>query len=250
MTGKAGADTRNRQADRPPRKRHWWRWILAGVVLLAVLVVLAGVILVRHQPSAPPLTLPSGPAAAPADPVSGAWDAAAGSVAGFRVRESVLGMSGDITGRTDAVTGTLVIARGQVTRAVFRIDLASITVDGHTRPQFADSLDTKDHPTATVTLASPVALPSAFVSGTAVTVTATAYLTLRGMPHLVTFTISARRDGTALEATGSIPVTFSRWGITQPQGYGFGSVASHGTAEFLLVLHRDAHAALGSRKTG
>ena len=145
MTGKAGPSVPNRQApDRPPRKRHWRRWILAGVALLAVLVVLAGVILVRHQPSVPPLALPSGRAAAPADPVSGAWHAA-GSAAGFRVRESVLGMSGDITGRTDAVTGTLVIARSQVTQAVFRIDLARITVDGHTRAQFASSLDTKDH---------------------------------------------------------------------------------------------------------
>ncbi len=51
--------------------------------------------------------------------------------------------------------------------------------------------------------------------------------------------ISARRDGSALQVAGSIPVTLSDWGIKAPAGYGFlGSLADHGVAEFLLVLHR------------
>ena len=92
-------------------------------------------------------------------------------------------------------------------------------------------------------------LPPAFASGATITVAATGYLTLRGIPRLVTLTISARRDGTALQAAGSIPVALPRWDITQPQGYGiFGSLASHRTAEFLLILHRDAHAAPGDGK--
>jgi len=54
---------------------------------------------------------------------------------------------------------------------------------------------------------------------------------------LVTFPVSARRDGTTLQVTGSIPVAFSAWGINRPAGFGFfGSLASHGAAEFLLVL--------------
>jgi len=80
-------------------------------------------------------------------------------------------------------------------------------------------------------------------------VTATGRLTLRGITQPVTVTISARRDGTALRAAGSIPVAFSRWGVTEPAGYGIvGSLASHGTAEFLLVLHRDAGTGRGSGK--
>jgi hypothetical protein len=94
-------DVRDRHVQgRPPRKRHWWRWILAGVALLAVLVVLAGALALRFWASSPPLALPGGPVAALAGPVDGAWAAGAGSVAGFRVRESALGMSGDVTGRT------------------------------------------------------------------------------------------------------------------------------------------------------
>jgi polyisoprenoid-binding protein YceI len=240
MTGNAAVDVADRHAPgRPPRKRHWWRWILGGVLVLAVLVVLGGALALRFWASAAPLALPGGRPAAPAGPVDSAWAPAAGSVAGFRVRESALGMSGDITGRTDAITGTMVIARGQVTWAVFHIGLTTITIAGQTQPQFARSLDTKQHPSATITLARPVTLPPAFTSGATVTVRAPGRLTLRGTTQPVIVTLSARRDGTALQAAGSIPITLPRWGITEPANYGIvGSLANHGIAEFLLVMHR------------
>jgi polyisoprenoid-binding protein YceI len=248
MTGNAALDVPDRHAPgRPPRKRHWWRWILAGVLVFAALVVLGGAIAFRRQASAAPLALPGGPVTAPAGPVDGTWTTAAGSVAGFRVRGSALGMSDDVTGRTDAITGTIVISRGQVTRAVFHIGLTSITVAGRIQPQVARSLDTKQDPSATITLARPVTLPPAFASGATITVGAPGNLTLRGTARLVTVTLSARRDGTALQAAGSIPITLSRWGITEPASYGIvGSLASHGTAEFLLLLHRDAGAGRGA----
>jgi len=252
MTRNTGLDVRDRNVPgRPAKKRHWWRWILASVVALAALVVLADAIALRLQASAPPLVLPGGPAAAPAGPVDGTWAARAGPVAGFRVRETALGISGDVTGQTDAVTGTIVISRGQVTRAVFRIDLASITVAGKTAPQVARSLDTTQYPTATITLARPVTLRPAFTSGATITVAATCRLTLRGTTQPVPVTLSARRDGTALRAAGSIPVAFSRWGITEPASYGIiGSLASHGTAGFLLVPHRDTGPGRGAGTAG
>jgi polyisoprenoid-binding protein YceI len=248
MTGNAAVDVPDRHApDSPPRKRHWWRWILAGVLALTVLVVLGGALALRFWASAAPLALPGGRAAAPAGPVDGAWAAGAGSVAGFRVRESALGMSGDVTGRTSAVTGTILISRRQLTRAAFRIGLTSITIAGKTQPQFARSLDTTQHPGATITLARPVTLPPAFTSGATITVRAPGRLTLRGTTRPVTVTLSARRDGTVLQAAGSIPITLSRWGITEPASYGVvGSLASHGTAEFLLLLHHQAGAASGA----
>lgn len=93
------------------------------------------------------------------------------------------------------------------------------------------------YPDATVTLARPVPLPAGFASGTRVTFTAPAELTLRGVDHPATATITARRDGTAVQAAGSIPVAFATWGITGPQGFGpFGSLADRGTAEFRLIL--------------
>jgi len=62
---------------------------------------------------------------------------------------------------------------------------------------------------------------------------------MHGSAHLVTVTLSGRRDGAALQAAGSIPVTFAEWGISGPGGLGpFGSLAGHGSAEFLLTLQR------------
>jgi polyisoprenoid-binding protein YceI len=224
---------------RPARKHHWWRWIVASVVALVLLVVLAAGLFIKLQPSPAPLALPRGAARPPAGPVSGTWNAGAGSVAGFRVRESALGFSNDVVGRTDRVTGAITVSGGQVTAATFRIDLATITVNGKTQPQFTRSLDTASHPVATFTLTRPVTLGAGFASGATVTVTGLGDLTLRGVSHLVTFTITGRRDGAALEAAGSIPVAFSAWGIRGPAGFSFlGSLADHGVAEFLIILRR------------
>ena len=82
-------------------------------------------------------------------------------------------------------------------------------------------------------------LSPAFASGATVRVTATGLLELNGVSRQVTFTMSGRRAGTALQVAGSIPVTFSAWDIRGPAGYGLlGSLANHGMAEFLLFLHR------------
>ena len=225
----------------PGRRRRWWRWLLAGVVLLGVLVVGGAAILVKSQPSAAPLTLPPAAAKPSAGPADGTWDVTTGSVAGFRIRESALGFGDDVTGRTTAVTGTAVITGGRVTSAVFRIVLTAITVGGKPMPQFATSLDTAAHPDATITLAGPARLPAGFGTGRTVTVALPGQLTLRGVTRPVTMTISARRDGAAVEAAGSLTVASGRWGITLPAGFGFlGGLSSQATAEFLLILHRRA----------
>ncbi len=225
---------------KPARKRHWWRWILGGVVALAALAVLAVGLFIKLGPTAPPLALPTARTSAPAGPIDGTWDVVAGSIAGFRVHESAVGFSNDVVGRTNAVTGSIVVAGDRVTGATFRIGLASIKVSGKTQPQFAKSLGTQEYPDATFTLAHPVPLGSAFASGATVTVTAPGHLTMHGASHLVTVTVSGRRDGPALQAAGSIPVAFAHWGIVGPRGgLGFlGSLANHGVAEFLLLLHR------------
>lgn len=221
------------------RKRHRWRWIVASVVVVAILVALAVGMFIKLQPSPQPLALPTGAASGPIGPIDGSWHAGAGSVAGFRVGESAFGMSNQVAGRTRAVTGAIVVSGNRVTRATFRVDLTTIEVNGKAQPQFAKSLGTKDHPAAQITLAQPLTLGSAFASGATITATTTGQLAMHGISRLVTFTFSGRRDGSALEAAGSIPVAFSRWGIEGPKGYGFfGSLANHGVAEFFLVLHR------------
>jgi polyisoprenoid-binding protein YceI len=223
---------------KPPRRRHRWRWVLGSVLALVVLVVVGVVAAVKLQPSAAPLALPGGAAAAPAGQLDGTWHVTTGSVVGFRLRESILGVGNDVTGRTGDVTGTVVLARGEVASGTFRVSLDAITVNGKARqPQLVKSLDTTANPVATVTLARPVPLPAAFSPGGTITRTAAATLTLNGATRPVTVTLSARRDGPVIEAAGSLPVAFPDFRITGPRGYGvFGSLASDGTAEFLLIL--------------
>lgn len=220
------------------RRRHWWRWVLGGLLALVVLVVVAVVVAVRLQPSQPPLALPAGAAAAPTGQLDGTWRVTTGSEAGFRVRQSILWVGNDVTGRTSDVTGTAVVAAGQVARATFQVSLDAITVNGKARqPQLVQSLNTAAYPVATITLARPVPLPTAFSAGVTVTRTAAATLTLNGATRPVTVALSARRDGSAIQAAGSLAVAFADFGITGPRGYGiFGSLASNGTAEFVLIL--------------
>ncbi len=135
------------------------------------------------------------------------------------------------------MTGTAVISGGQVAEASFRVDLTAITVNGKPQAQFARSLSTRTYPDATITLAGPVTPGPAFASGGAVTVTVRARLTMHGVSRLVTFPVSARRDGSALQLTGTIPVAFSAWDITEPAG-SLGTLADRGEAEFLLVLRQ------------
>jgi polyisoprenoid-binding protein YceI len=239
MSHRTGLRPPRHAPGRAPRRRHWLRWITIALAAIVCLGVVGTWAFIKFQPTLAPLALPSGAASAPAGPLDGQWDAAGGSAAGFRVQETALGMSNDAVGRTSAVTGTVVISGGRVTDAAFRVDLAAITVNGKTQPQVGRSLEVGRYPDAAFTLTSPVALPPAFASGATITLTADGQLTMNGAAHPVRVTLSARRDGTVLQVAGSIPVAFATWGIKGPAGFGLlGSLADHGTAEFLLTLRQ------------
>jgi hypothetical protein len=96
-----------------PRRRHWWRWILAGTGALVVLIIVGIGAFIKLQPALASLALPAAAANAPAGPLDGTSHVAAGSAAGFRVRESFLWFGNDVVGRTTAVTGTAVISGQQ-----------------------------------------------------------------------------------------------------------------------------------------
>ncbi len=233
------AASRSGRSRGGPRRRHWWRWILGGVALLIVLGVAAIAAATALNPGPAPLRLPGAAVRSPSGPLAGTWRVTAGSAAAFRIRETVLGLGNMVGGSTGSVTGTVVIAGDQVNTASFGINLTTIRVSGKQQPQVAISLATGRYPEAALALARPVPLPAGFATGRTVTFTAPAEFNLRGVARPVTVTLTARRDGTALQAAGSIPVVFSQFGIVRPGGYGvFGSLADHGTAEFRLVLRR------------
>ena len=219
------------------RKRHWWRWIIGGVAAILVLIVAAVVLFIKLQPSPAPLALPNGKADPPSGVLDGEWSVGSGSLAGFRVKETAVGVSNYVVGRTSAVTGTLTVSDDQVNSATFHINLTDVTVNGKAEPQFQRSLGTAEHPNAVFTLTKSMALGPGFVSGGTATVSATGDLSMNGVSRLVTFTVTSRRSGNEVEVSGSVPIQFSEWAIQGPAGAGFlGSLANNGVAEFLLYL--------------
>jgi polyisoprenoid-binding protein YceI len=104
----------------------------------------------------------------------------------------------------------------------------------------AESLDTQHHPDATFTLTEPLTVDPSAGTGATISGRAVGRLTLRGVSRPVTFTIAGRQDGETLQASGALPISFADWEIPGPTGYGpLGSLADHGTAEFLVILHHD-----------
>jgi polyisoprenoid-binding protein YceI len=234
-----GLPTRRHAPGVSARRRRRWPWILAAAIVVVLVIAGTAIWAFLAQPAPAPLALPKGAVAAPSGPADGAWNVAPGSAAGFRVPESALGISNDVVGRTTAVTGTIIISGGQVTTAQLRVRLAAITIGGKNLPQVAKSLGTRMHPVATFTLSRPATLSRALDSGAVITARVTGVLAMNGVVRPVTFTISGRRAGSALQVAGSIPVAFGGWGIRDPGAAGFlGSLADHGVAEFRLTLSR------------
>jgi hypothetical protein len=202
--------------------------VLAGAGLYASIPLLVG-------PAPAPLGLPAPATSGGTSGASGVgtWVAATGSMAGYRVRASILGQDGDVVGRTGTVSGTVVIAGNAVASASMSVDLTTIEQGGKPQPQLAKIIDTVADPNATFTLGAPVALGSTPVIGKTFTVSATGLLVMDGASHSVNASLTARDDGPSLAVAGSIPVLFSDWGIVAPWG-----LEDHGTIEFLVILAR------------
>jgi polyisoprenoid-binding protein YceI len=171
--------------------------------------------------------------------VSGTWKAGSGSQAGYRVKEILFGQSNTAVGRTDKVTGALVVDGTTVSSAKVTVDLTTVTSDQDRRDsQFQGRImDTASYPTATFELTKPVELGTLPAAGATVTKQAAGKLTLHGTTKAVTVDLTARRSGATIEVQGSIPVVFAEWNIPNPS---FATIKTedHGELEFLVVFTR------------
>ncbi|MFF3065137.1 YceI family protein [Oerskovia sp. NPDC057915] len=223
--------------------------LTVGIAMLCALLLLGGTwVYARSQAGteAAPLSIGS---AAPSDASSAAADASGSTVdgvqdgvyavdtdsrAGYRVDEVLSGQDVTVVGRTSDVRGEVTVEGGVLTAASIEVDMTTIETDDSGRDrQFLRILDTGEHPTATFVLTTPVDL-SGLATGTA-TVQATGTLTIKGVPHEVTATLEARTTGSGAQVSGSIPVTFSDYGVAAPN-LGFVQVDDAGTVEMLLEL--------------
>jgi polyisoprenoid-binding protein YceI len=193
---------------------------------------------IRNQPTATTVRGGAGstsPGGSDASSVDGAWKVTSGSQAGYRVTEVLFGQNNTAVGRTQSVTGSMTIQDPNVTAGDFNVDMTTVKSDRSQRDnQFHGRImDTASYPTATFTLSKPIQLGPIPADGAKVTEQATGNLTLRGTTRAITFQVQARRSGSTIEVSGSIPVIFANWNIPNPS---FGPVTTedHGTLEFLL----------------
>jgi polyisoprenoid-binding protein YceI len=170
-----------------------------------------------------------------ASTVLGTWDVSTGSVAGYRIQETLFGQSNTAVGRTSTISGSITISGTAITTGRFSVDMTTVKSDQSLRDeQFQGRImDTSKYPTATFVLTSPIRLGSIPAEGTTITDTATGRLTLHGTTKSVTFQVQARRSSSTVSVSGSIPIVFADYGIDNPSG-GPATTANHGQLEFLL----------------
>lgn len=218
-----------------------------AIIVLGATAAIAGPLIYRDvivgpADAAPELTTSQPSASASpvsADDLQGDWAVGDGSYAGYRVDEVLNGTDVTVTGRTDKVTGALTVTGNQLTAARIEVDVASIATDSASRDAYFHdtAMRADEFPTATFELTAPVTATAAPQAGAAQQVQATGALTLAGETRTVTVALDAVWTGNGGQVVGSIPITFSDFGVDAPD-LGFVSVEPTGFVEFSLQLVR------------
>ncbi len=230
--------------------KNKWTWII-GVPVLLVLIFVGGpfayINFIEGDPPAKPdfstieSTKPgdasSSTATSTGTGVDGTWKVTSASEFQYRVPETLFGQSATAVGSTNAVTGGMTITDSTVESASFTADLTKVTSDKSTRDrQFQGRImDTASFPTAKLKLTEPIDLAPVPADLVQKTYTATGDLTLHGKTKSVTFDLTAQRNGNTIEVKGSIPITFSDYGIPAPS-FGPAEVGDAGELAFVAAF--------------
>ena len=221
-------------------RAHWKAYLAGAVVLIALLAVGGPFVYARWlaPEAAAPLSVGTSPAAAPAGDLAAAYTVGPGSEAGYRVGELLSGQRVDAVGRTPDVTGSVQLVDTRVTAGEITVDMGSVTSDQSRRDDYftASIMETAQYPNAVFALTQPADLGAEFVDGARVTVDATGTLTVKDVTREVTFPLTAVRGGDTIDVSGSVPVTFTDFGIEPPSFGDVVRVDPTGEVEFLLKL--------------
>lgn len=222
--------------------RARWKTLLVGALVLVAVLAVAGPFAyarwIAPEAAAPLSVGTSPPTAAPVDALADAYAVGPGSEAGYRVSEVLYGQRIDAVGRTPDVTGSVQLADTRVTTGEITVDMRTVTSDQSRRDTyFTESLMQTDRfPNAVFTLTRPVELGAEFASGGRITADATGTLRVKDVTREVTFPLTAVRDGDTIDVSGSVPVTFTDFGIEPPNFGDVVKVDPTGQVEFLVKL--------------
>ncbi len=188
-------------------------------------------------------TAPSAPATTkPADPnsIEGNWKATADSQVGYRVKEVLNGQDVEAVGRTNAVTGTMVIVGTKATSVDISVDVTKLESDSGRRDDQVQGriLETAKFPTAKLKVSTPIDFGKVPGDREVLSLTAKVSLTIKATTKTVDVTMQARRNGAAIEINGQVPIIWSEWGIENPSLAPFVTTEDRGLLEYLIVFGR------------
>ena len=173
------------------------------------------------------------------DTTIGSFADSTDSFVGYRVQEELANIGANTAvGRTPIVSGTLTIAGSKLTAVAITADLTALqSDDSHRDGQLVNGgIETATFPTATFTLSSPVDLGATPTDGHEIDTTASGQLTLHGVTKTVQVALKARLSGSVIEVVGSVPIVFTDYQISKPNGFTVLSIADSGTMELQLFF--------------
>ena len=236
--------------SRLPRTKRGAALALGGSVVVVAVAGFLFVYFVLFPTSSPkPFSLTSSTAATPVSTgaqFAGRWTIAAGSVAGYRVREKLgfLPAESDAVGRTSAITGTATFSQtGQVVTvraASFKVDVSQLKSNEAMRDQHIRTIGIQSatYPTATFVLSTPLTLPTSAVSGDVVHTSVIGVFNIHGTSRRQTVPLEMRLSNPEIQAVGSLTFPWNEFNMTAPSVGGFVSVTNRATMEFNLRLRQ------------
>jgi polyisoprenoid-binding protein YceI len=242
-----------RLAGNPSRKRV--AVLVAGVgaaLIVAIFLLVYFVIFPTSSPKpfklATSTTTPAAAssASASAGVVGGRWGVAAGSQAGYRVREKLafLPAQSDAVGRTSSITGAAQLSESggtiTITSASFDVAVNTLKSDRSMRDEKIHEigLESSRYPTATFVMSAPASFTRTAVTGHVTRARVTGVFTIHGTSRSRTLPVEFTLSGSTLQAVGSITFPWSEFGMSAPSIGGFVNVTETATMEFDLHLQR------------
>lgn len=170
----------------------------------------------------------------------GAWAPTDASDFGYRVDEVLGGVNITAVGRSNEIEGELNIS-GSTATIEATVQVANIESDDSRRDNAfrTQIMDTANFPTATFATTAPIDFGDIPAEGDQVTAIAEGELTLKGVTLPVTVEVTAQASADSIGVLGSIPITFTDFGIDNPSNPAV-SLEDDGVVEFVLVFDRQS----------
>lgn len=227
------------------RRKKIILWVVGVVIVLGGAAVAFGPYIYRdiadkNAPATPSVDTSNASGESLSD-ISGTWRATSGSYAGYRVNEVLRGVAATVVGRTQKVTGELTANDTTVTAGTISIDMAAVTTNVSNRDSYFrdNTMQTSEFPNATFELTKPIQIPTPLAPGYKETFDVTGKLTIHGVTREVTTQLETGYDGANVQVAGSIPITFSDYGVTAPD-LRFVTVEHNGFIELLIKFEQQS----------